>query len=90
MARISGKLAEPARYKLYGVIYHHGRSAGSGHYTVDVLHQNGDSGGGEGWLNIDGETVRTVQNEDVFGGHDYSRMDDRSAYMLFYCRTASA
>jgi hypothetical protein len=29
-----------------------------------------------------------VQHEDVFGGHDSERADDRCAYMLFYCRIA--
>ena len=90
MVPISGNSTETARYKLYGVLYHHGKSAGNGHYTVDVLHQNRDSDGGEGWLHIDGEAVSAVRHEDVFGGHDYARMDDRSAYMLFYCHIASA
>ena len=90
MSSVAGKFAEPVHYKLYGVLYHHGESAGSGHYTVDVLHQNGDSGGGEGWLHIDDEAVNTVRHEDVFWGHDNELVDDRCAYMLFYCRTAPA
>ncbi|KAF8467097.1 hypothetical protein DFH94DRAFT_639094 [Russula ochroleuca] len=88
MASVSGKSAEPAHYKLYGVLYHHGESASSGNYTVDVLHPNEDSSGGEGWLHIDDEAVRAVRHEDVFGAHDNERVDDRCAYMLFYCRTA--
>ena len=88
MARVAGKSAEPVHYKLYGVLYHHGKSAGSGHYTVDVLHPNGDSGDEEVWLNFDDEVVSAMRHEDVFGSHDNERVDDRCAYMLFYCRTA--
>ena len=82
-----GKSAEPVQYKLYGVLYHHGESADSGHYSVDVLHPNGDSGE-EVWLNIDDEAVSAVGHEDVFGGHDDERVDNRCTYMLLYCRTA--
>jgi ubiquitin carboxyl-terminal hydrolase 10 len=87
MAPVAGKSAERVHYKLYGVLYHHGESAGSGHYTVDVLHPNGDSGSDEAWLHIDDEAVSAVGHEDVFGGHDSERVDDRCAYILFYCRT---
>jgi len=87
MAPVSGKSAEPVHYKLYGVLYHHGESAGSGHYSVDVLHRNGDSGSGEAWLHIDDETVSVVRREDAFGDHDNERVDDRSVHTLFYCRT---
>ncbi|KAH9987821.1 hypothetical protein BJV77DRAFT_770711 [Russula vinacea] len=87
IASVSGKSVEPARYKLYGVLYHHGESADSGHYTVDVLHPNEDSSGGDGWLHIDDEAVRVVRPEDVFGVHDNEQVDDRCAYMLFYCHT---
>jgi ubiquitin carboxyl-terminal hydrolase 10 len=87
MAPAAGSSAEPAHYKLYGVLYHHGDSAGSGHYTVDVLHPNGkDSGSEETWLHIDDEIVSAVRQEDVFW--DNERVDERCAYMLFYCRTA--
>jgi ubiquitin carboxyl-terminal hydrolase 10 len=84
MAHVSGKSAEPVHYRLYGVLYHHGKSAGSGHYTVDVLHSYGDR---DAWLHIDDEAVSAVRHEDVFGGHDDVRVDERCAYMLFYCRT---
>ncbi|KAI9446193.1 hypothetical protein H4582DRAFT_1904182 [Lactarius indigo] len=91
----------PARYTLYGVLYHHGVSAGGGHYTLDVLHPNprggtssgGVAGGnsGEAWLHIDDETVSAVQHEDVFGrGNGKERNDDRCAYLLFYRRAALA
>ena len=88
MAPVSGKSAEPVHYKLHGVLYHHSESAGSGQYSVDVLHRNGDSGSGEAWLHIDDESVREVQHEDVFGRHEIERVDDGCVYMLFYCRTA--
>ncbi|KAI0274429.1 hypothetical protein BGY98DRAFT_1098972 [Russula aff. rugulosa BPL654] len=80
---------EPPHYKLYGILYHHGESAGSGHYTVDVLHPNGDGDSGEGWLHIDDETVNPMRHEDVFGEHSTERAaDERCAYILFYCRTS--
>ncbi|KAH9989156.1 hypothetical protein BJV77DRAFT_1018663, partial [Russula vinacea] len=89
VAPVSGKPGEPAHYKLYGVLYHHGDSAGSGYYTVDVLHRSGDSGAVGGWLHVDGETVRAVRHEDVFRVHGDERVDDHCAHMLFYCRTAT-
>jgi ubiquitin carboxyl-terminal hydrolase 10 len=87
MAPVSGKSAEAVHYKLYGVLYHHSESTSIGHYTVDVLHPNGDSGGEGAWLHIDDETVNAVRHEDVFGVHDNELVDGRCAYMLFYCRT---
>ena len=87
----AGQPAWPARYTLYGVLYHHGRSAGGGHYTVDVLDQNTHDGRkeSEAWLHIDDEIVTTVRQEDVFGRHDKEQTDDRCAYLLFYRRTTS-
>ena len=83
------KSLEPAHYKLYGVLYHHGESGGSGHYTFDVLHPDGDSGGGEAWLHVEDEAVSTVRHEDIFGSHGGGRGDDECAYLLLYCATAS-
>jgi ubiquitin carboxyl-terminal hydrolase 10 len=88
MAPVSGKSAEPAHYKLYGVLYYHGESTGNGHYSVDVLHSSGDGGGGEAWLHIDDEGAGTVRHDGVFGGHGNEQVDDRCPYMLVYCRTA--
>ena len=76
-------------YKLYGVLYHHGESASSRHYTVDVLHPNGDGGSGGAWLHFDDEVVSAVRYEDVFRGHDNERVDNQRVYMLFYCRTTT-
>jgi ubiquitin carboxyl-terminal hydrolase 10 len=96
MAPAARRPAQPARYMLYGVLYHHGVSAGGGHYTLHVLHPNrdgsarGSGSGGEAWLHIDDETVSTVRHEDVFGEHDNDRADDRCAYLLFYRRAAPA
>ena len=90
MAPVVGKSVDLAHYKLYGVLYQQGESAGSGRYAVDVLHPNGDSDSGEAWLHIDDEAVSVVQHEEMFGSRDNERGEDRSAYMLFYCRTASA
>ncbi len=88
MARSTGQHVVPARYILCGVLYHHGRSARGGHYTVDVLHPNvhGDSGGA--WLHIDDEIVSTLRHQDVFGSHDNERADDRCACLLLYRRAA--
>ncbi|KAI0274587.1 hypothetical protein BGY98DRAFT_920575, partial [Russula aff. rugulosa BPL654] len=81
--------SEPPHYKLYGVLYHHGESAGSGHYTVDVLRPNGDGDTGEDWLHIDNEALSPIRHEDVFGEHGTERADDEGcAYLLFYCRTS--
>ena len=88
MVPAAGKSTKPMHYKLYGVLYQHGESRASGHYTVDVLHQNGDSSGAEAWLHIEDESVIAVQDEDMFGGQENKRVDDGCIYMLFYCRTA--
>ena len=83
----SQRPSEPPHYKLFGVLYHHGESAGGGHYTVDVLHPNGDGEAGEVWLHIDDDAVSRMRHEDMFGDHDGERAaDERCAYLLFYCR----
>jgi ubiquitin carboxyl-terminal hydrolase 10 len=80
--------SEPPQYKLYGVLYHHGESAGDGRYTVDVLHLNRGGNAGEVWLHIDNEAVTPMRDEDVFGVHGTELgTEKRCAYLLFYCRT---
>jgi ubiquitin carboxyl-terminal hydrolase 10 len=51
------------RYQLIGVIYHHGRNASGGHYTVDVRRQDGKE-----WVRLDDTVIRRVRSEDVAEG----------------------
>jgi ubiquitin carboxyl-terminal hydrolase 10 len=47
-------------YRLIGVIYHHGKNASGGHYTVDVRRQDGRE-----WIRMDDTVIRRVRSEDV-------------------------
>lgn len=82
------------RYKLFGVLYHHGSSALGGHYTLDVLHPNinhehprSTTKPREAWVRIDDELVSDVSPDVVFSPPE---RDDRCAYLLFYRRVGSA
>lgn len=48
------------KYHLIGVIYHHGKNASGGHYTVDVRRQDGRE-----WIRMDDTVIRRVRSEDV-------------------------
>lgn len=48
------------KYRLIGVIYHHGTNAGGGHYTVDVRRQDGRE-----WVRLDDTVIRRVRSEEV-------------------------
>ncbi|KAG2417036.1 hypothetical protein HFD88_008253 [Aspergillus terreus] len=48
------------KYRLIGVIYHHGKNASGGHYTVDVRRQDGRE-----WIRLDDTVIRRVRSEDV-------------------------
>jgi ubiquitin carboxyl-terminal hydrolase 10 len=48
------------KYRLIGVVYHHGKSASGGHYTVDVRRQDGKE-----WIRLDDTVIRRVRSEDV-------------------------
>ena len=50
------------RYRLIGVVYHHGKNASGGHYTVDVRRQEGRE-----WVRLDDTVIRRVRHEDVAG-----------------------
>lgn len=72
------------RYKLFGVIYHHGRFASGGHYTVDVLKQDQSE-----WIHIDDTTWSPVSVPSVQAGSEGSgtkQHHDGLAYLLFYAR----
>ncbi|KAG6839819.1 hypothetical protein C0991_011339 [Blastosporella zonata] len=74
------KRTPPARYKLFGALYHHGQSASGGHYTLDVLHPGRNVV--DGWMRIDDELVSDVRLNDVFAPqHDD---ENKAAYLLFY------
>lgn len=85
-------------FTLCGVVYHHGRSAGAGHYTVDVRTPNESS---EQWINVDDTSVSKtgvpvspssspgVGNGSVWaGGLTATPESSKTAYILFYVQNA--
>ncbi|KIX09053.1 uncharacterized protein Z518_00131 [Rhinocladiella mackenziei CBS 650.93] len=51
------------KYRLTGVIYHHGKNANGGHYTVDVRRQDGHE-----WIHMDDTVLRRIRSEEVAEG----------------------
>ena len=51
------------KYRLFGVVYHHGKNAGVGHYTVDVRRQDGRE-----WIRLDDTVIRRIRSDDVAAG----------------------
>lgn len=51
------------KYRLISVVYHHGKSAAGGHYTVDVLRQDGRE-----WIRMDDTVIRRIRPDDVAEG----------------------
>lgn len=51
------------KYRLSAVVYHHGKNASGGHYTVDVRRQDGRE-----WIRLDDTVIRRVKAEDVAEG----------------------
>lgn len=51
------------KYRLVGVVYHHGKNASGGHYTVDVRRQEGRE-----WIRLDDTVIRRIRSDDVAEG----------------------
>ncbi|KAH8893482.1 cysteine proteinase [Thozetella sp. PMI_491] len=51
------------KYRLSAVVYHHGKNASGGHYTVDVRRQDGRE-----WIRLDDTVIHRVASEDVAEG----------------------
>ena len=51
------------KYRLISVVYHHGKSAAGGHYTVDILRQDERE-----WMRVDDTVIRRIRAEDVAEG----------------------
>ncbi|XP_052816281.1 ubiquitin carboxyl-terminal hydrolase 10-like [Mya arenaria] len=67
-------------YKLFAVVYHHGKkSTGGGHYTTNVFHP-----GITGWVNFDDSNVKTVTVNQVL-----RYAPPRVPYLLYYRRLDS-
>ncbi|KAF2007568.1 cysteine proteinase [Amniculicola lignicola CBS 123094] len=50
-------------YRLTAVVYHHGKNASGGHYTVDLRRQEGRE-----WIRMDDTVIRRIRAEDVAEG----------------------
>lgn len=68
---------DPLRFKLVGVVYHHGNLAVVGHYTVDVPNPEA------GWVSIDDTSVQAVLPDKVVLEHPDGF---KTAYILVYER----
>ncbi|POS83653.1 hypothetical protein EPUL_003479 [Erysiphe pulchra] len=51
------------KYKLISAVYHHGKNASVGHYTVDVRRQDGQE-----WIRLDDTAITRIRSEDVAEG----------------------
>lgn len=51
------------KYRLIAAVYHHGKNASGGHYTVDLRRQDGRE-----WVRMDDTVIRRVRSEDVAEG----------------------
>ncbi|KAJ2702716.1 hypothetical protein H4218_000646 [Coemansia sp. IMI 209128] len=63
-----------SKYRLSGVIYHHGSQASGGHYTCDLLRSANE------WLRFDDVDIGCLNSID----DALAEKKDRTAYILFY------
>ncbi|KAJ1942536.1 hypothetical protein FBU59_003168, partial [Linderina macrospora] len=63
-----------AKYRLTGVVYHHGSHASGGHYTCDLLRATNE------WLRFDDIDIDCLSSVD----DALDEKKDRTAYILFY------
>lgn len=61
--RSKAELSGLPQYRLLSVVYHHGKSAAGGHYTVDIRRQEGHE-----WIRLDDTVIRRLRVEDVAAG----------------------
>ncbi|ODV84076.1 hypothetical protein CANARDRAFT_181984, partial [[Candida] arabinofermentans NRRL YB-2248] len=86
---VSSQVNEEPKYKLIGVVYHHGRTAEGGHYTVDVLDSSDLKAKNDEWIRVDDTQVSVISSDMVIenGIHGGSNLDNsKSAYILMYQR----
>lgn len=67
------------KYKLIGVVYHHGANAQVGHYTCDVWRSEDKE-----WVRIDDTVLKSVSENEVLNGGAEESI--KSAYILMYTK----
>ena len=78
LSTVCRRVSGTHKYALFGVVYHHGRLASGGHYTVAVKRQDD-----EGWIHIDDTHTCPMPIEDVIQ-YGTNSSDQGHAYLLFY------
>ncbi|KAK5628591.1 hypothetical protein RRF57_004306 [Xylaria bambusicola] len=61
-AKLQAEGGGSIKYKLTAAVYHHGKSASGGHYTVDLRRQDDRE-----WIRLDDTVIRRIRSEDVAG-----------------------
>lgn len=73
------------KYRLVAVVYHHGKNASGGHYTVDVRRQDGRE-----WIRLDDTLITRVRSEDVAEGGSEEDPKVLAAAVMAYKHDPSA